>query len=178
MTHQKEESGEERRQENGPQSSQPEVFSQAFRNFVTDPKDVEGLVAYALYKQSINENCERGLPVLSGSERDPGPSTINTYRNAAQTLLQAHTDKILMAEKEGLQQTAIWTKLDEISGNLLTVQTNIISYVDKRTEIKFGVIASVIGWFGSIFITVLIFASINLPNLIANLIDWVKAWAS
>ncbi len=150
------------------------VFSQAFRNFVGDPKDIEGLLAYALYKQSITEDRERGLPVQPGASRNPGPNTIDSLRRAARTLLQEHTDKILAAEKSGLQRTAIWVKLDEVSGNLAALQTNLFSHITARTDIREGVKASVYGWIITLGLTVLIVVVLNLPNWLGRIIDWFK----
>lgn len=155
------------------------AFSQAFRNFVgNDPKDIEGLLAYALYKQSITEDRERGLQVQPGASRNPGTNTIDNLRRAARTLLQEYSSKILEAEKPGLQRTAIWAKLDEVSGNLATLQTNVIAHIDKRTHTWEGVKASVYGWFLSIILTILIVVGFSTPIPLNQIIDWLKSLVS
>ncbi|MGY0833752.1 hypothetical protein [Azospirillum argentinense] len=166
-------------QDGSPAATPPNTFSQAFRNFVGDnPKDIEGLLAYALYKQSITEDRERGLPVQPGASRNPGSNTIDNLRRAARTLLQEYSSKILEAEKPGLQRTAIWAKLDEVSGNLATLQTNIITHVERRTRTWAGVKASVYGWFLSIALTILIVVGFSTPNPVNRIIDWLKAMMS
>jgi hypothetical protein len=144
--------------------SQPEAeggspeptYSRAFNNIVQDKDDVVGLLAYALYKRAIREDAMGGKRP-PGSERNPSETTVETFRSAAQQILGEIVSASLEGAKAELQISAALDAID-------TAESNIQRHVTERTGFMPSLVANVLAWAFTLFITVLIFFALDRPS--------------
>lgn len=72
------------------------VYSCAFEKLVIDGEgDVVGLLAYALFKQSVREAAMAG-EVLPAAQRNPTATSIKAHRDAAEKLLKGDAVSALL----------------------------------------------------------------------------------
>lgn len=157
-----------------PGGTQP--FSLAFDNMVQEPDDTVGLLAYALFKQSIREDAARGVR-SNGATRNPTPTTIEVYRNSAKRRLQDFANKAIEEATPDLQQSAYTNAISTLNANLSTVQANLMSHVDRRTSMWGAIVTNIVATILILAITVLIIQAVYLPNWQADLIEAVKKGA-
>ncbi|BCH62643.1 hypothetical protein RvVAT039_pl12130 (plasmid) [Agrobacterium vitis] len=124
------------------------VYSKAFENMVNGPDDVVGLLAYALYKQTIAEDALQGQHPTS-AQRNPGVVAVALYRSSAEQKLSAFASSVLEDAREGIQQSAIIDKLQEVEGRVK-------SHVSSKTSFGMALFTNVIGWLLTLAITVLV----------------------
>lgn len=148
-------------------------YSKAFENFVKETDDTVGLLAYALFKQTINEDAVRG--VLTESEkRNPGKILVERFRDSAHRKLEEFGSKMVDEARPILQRSAVSEALSGLNDNLESVQANLITCINEKTRIRYGILASLAGWLISIALTILLVTSLYLPNLLNNAIDQTK----
>ena len=138
-------------------------YSKAFANFVETPDDVEGLLAYSLYKRTINERRSLGI-LVSNDQRDPQKHEIEIYKTQAARYLETFGATVIEAERAGIIVEGVQGSTVESTRRL-----DIISKEIKASTGFWwpGVVVGVVAWLISIAITILIvFAA---P-------DWVTAW--
>lgn len=144
--------------------------SRAFEKLVQEPDDIVGLLAYALYKRTINERKAAGHGVLSPKDRDPQGHEISLHRDQAENYLRTFAQTAIEEEK-----SAIWVE------NIKVLSKDILFGVNEaKNDIKVaikrgtgfwwpGVVIGVVAWFLSLIITLVIY--VNTP-------DWLKGVAS
>lgn len=140
-----------------------EEYSKAFINFVEASDDVEGLLAYALYKRTINERRSLGFSESDG-KRDPQKQEIEIYRTQAVRYLETFGATVIEAERANIIAQGVRESTLELSRKLEGLSKEI------RASTGFwwpGVVVGVVAWLISIVLTILVvFAA---P-------DWVTAW--
>ena len=138
-------------------------YSKAFANFVEASDDVEGLLAYALYKRTINERRSLGRPDFN-DQRDPQKHEIEIYRTQAARYLETFGATVIEAERADIIAQGVQESTTELSRRLDGLSRQV------RISTGFwwpGVVIGVVAWLISIVLTILVvFAA---P-------DWVKAW--
>lgn len=115
---------------------------------VNGSDDVVGLLAYALYKQTIAEDALQGQHPTS-AQRNPGNVAVALYRSSAEQKLSAFAASVLEDAREGIQQNAIIDKLEEVEGRLT-------SHVSAKTSFGTALFTNVIGWLLTLAISILV----------------------
>ena len=144
-------------------SANGEGYSRAFANFVEASDDVEGLLAYALYKRTINERRSLGFSD-NDSKRDPQKQEIEIYRTQAARYLETFGATVIEAERANIIAQGVQESTFELGRRLDGLSREI------KVSTGFwwpGVVVGVVAWLISIALTILVvFAA---P-------DWVTAW--
>ena len=144
-------------------SANGEGCSKASINFVDASDDVEGLLAYALCKRTINERRLLGLSDNNGM-RDPQKQEIEIYRTQAARYLETFGATGIEAERANIIAQGVQDSTLELSRKLEGLSG------ETKASTGFwwpGVVVGVVAWLISIALTILVvFAA---P-------DWVTAW--
>lgn len=148
-------------------SNQPSSgYSKAFQSFVEEPDDVVGLLAYALYKSTINERKSSGKSVLLSDDRNPGRREIEIHRNQAETYLRTFARTAIDAERANILLEGINSSAEDIKACLNKLTNDIIGVTKERTGFWWpGVVVGVVAWGISIVFTIIVVYSAP---------DWVK----
>lgn len=148
-------------------SNQPSSgYSKAFQSFVEEPDDVVGLLAYALYKSTINERKSSGKSVLLSDDRNPGQREIEIHRNQAESYLRTFARTAIDAERANILSEGIKSSAEDTKIYLDKLSNKIIETVKERTGFWWpGVIVGIVAWGISIILTVIVVYSAP---------DWVK----
>lgn len=148
--------------------SPPPDYSRAFETLVEDPNDLVGLLAYALYKQTVREAVSVGRPILPPSHRFPAATERAAYRGDAERRLQsfaaAATDEAtpdIIARGVGVAVEAAKIEL---------MQT-----IHRRTHFLSAIGVNLAAWVITLAITVLLLVTVYLPSWQSNLVDRIKA---
>ena len=70
------------------QAQPSSAYSRAFETFVSGQDDLTGLIAYALYKQSLREAALSGRVLPAAAHRAPTLTEVSAYRGDAERRLQ------------------------------------------------------------------------------------------
>lgn len=144
--------------------------SKAFERLVQEPDDIVGLLAYALYKRTINERKAAGHGVLSPKDRDPQGHEISLHRNQAEDYLRTFAQTAIEGEKSTIWIENVKTFSEDVLFGVGEAKKDIEAALKKGTGFWWpGVAIGVVAWFASLFITLIIYA--NTP-------DWLKGVAS
>ena len=123
------------------------------------------MLAYALYKRTINERRSLGQ-LESSDQRDPQKHEIEIYRTQAERYLETFGATVIEAERANIINQGVQESTTELSRKLDGLSRQV------KTSTGFwwpGVVVGVVAWLLSILLTILVvFAA---P-------DWVKAWVS
>ncbi len=138
-------------------------YSKALANFVETPDDVEGLLAYALYKRTINERRSLGISV-SNDQRDPQKHEIEIYRTQAARYLETSGATVIEAERAGIIAEGVQESTFELIRRIDVLPREIKASTGFWWP---GVVVGVVAWLISIVITILIVLAAP---------DWVTAW--
>lgn len=161
-----------RRAERSPELSEsdpPEVdrrYSKAFQNLVGNDQDTVGLLAYALFKQAIREDAERGL--RGGGDRDPSPTVVEAYRQSAERRLEELIRVSLEEATPAIQRSAM---LDALGAT----EASIKGHVSARTGFVSALFTNVLAWIITLAATVLILSVAGRPDPGQTLSDAAKA---
>ena len=134
-------------------------YSKAFENFVKDEDDLEGLLGYALFKESIRQDIKRGAR-QEGSRRDPSPATVTAFREQASNKLQDFAVGAIDEQRDALVEQCREAMLAEIEPMMSERTGELRTYVGQRTNVwtaawvSFG--ASMVAWMLTLAVTVLI----------------------
>lgn len=127
-----------------------------------------GLLAYALYKQTVRESVASGRPPLLPAQRHPAPTERAAYRGDAERRLQnfaaAATDEAtpeIIARGVGVAVDA--------------ARIDLIATINRRTSVWTAIGVNLAAWIITLAITVLLLVAIYLPNWQAALLEHVKA---
>lgn len=82
-----------------------------------------GLLAYALYKQSIREDIARGR-LVDGSSRDPSPTTVNVFRHSADRILQEFAASAIEEARPDFERSSLAAKVDALEARVLPRSTD------------------------------------------------------
>lgn len=138
--------------------SPPPSYSLAFERFVQGDEDLPGLIAYGLYKQSINEKAKAGQPLPTGAQRVPSTTDVKTFREAATRRLQEFAAAAVEEAREDVIQAGI--------GQAVAVaKAEILEKITDRTGMGSAVIANTIAWLLSILITILVVYGASRPGM-------------
>lgn len=154
----------------GPEGADdPKPYSKAFETFVKpeaeDKDDVIGLLAYALYKQSIREDALAGNAIPQ-AQRVPSDTTVQAYRGAARQLITGVIDEAIEVSAPDIQESAL-------RDAVLTAEDSIKAHVDRRTSWKSAVVTNLGAWLISLAIVFLILVLARAPELTRFLADSV-----
>lgn len=129
----------------------PQRYSLAFEKFVDSrdgENDVVGLLAYALFKQSVRETARAGT-AAPGDRRDPSPTTVDAYRGAASQLLTGVIDRAIEEATPEIQQSATLAAIS-------TAGSEIKSHVTQRTSFGSALLTNIIAWLVTLAIAALV----------------------
>lgn len=116
------------------------TYSLAFERLVNGPDDLAGLIAYAVYKQSINEKAKAGQPRPERQDRILSDTDVKTFREAADRRLQDFATSAINEAREDIIAT----------GTGLVIQAakaEIIERVTTRTSVGNAILVSLAGWY-------------------------------
>jgi hypothetical protein len=134
-----------------PPPASPILYSKAFENLVREQDDLEGLLAYALYKQTLHERRQNGMPISSSADRSLASSEISTFRSMARTSLKAFESIVIAREKD-----------DIVKAGALSVTESIKRTINERTavlpSIFIGIVVGIVAWVLSLGITIVVAA--------------------
>jgi len=151
------------------EADDPKLYSKAFETFVKpeaeDKDDVIGLLAYALYKQSIREDAIAGN-AIPHTQRVPSETTVQAYRGAARQLITGVIDEAIEVSAPDIQDSAL-------RDAVLTAEESIKAHVDRRTSWKAAVVTNLGAWLISLAIAFLILVLTRAPELTKFLADTV-----
>lgn len=120
-------------------------YSRAFENLVGDDNDLVGLLAYALFKQSVREAVQQGQ--TSPFSRNPPASVVNTYRLSATRRLEQFAASVVDDQKiELLDSTTVEAVRNAAS--------DIKVHVSQRTNFGSALLTNIIAWLVTLAITV------------------------
>lgn len=136
---------------------QASVF-QSFVNSDGAEDDLEGLVAFALYEKSIREEAA-GRESTSASKRRPSPTTVKTYRGAAQLLLESAISRVLKDIAPALKESAL---LDQIRASEVSIK----AHIDVRNSSKSAIWNNLVAWAIGIALTFLLIVVTQQPDMI------------
>lgn len=137
-------------------------YSKAFESFVEGSDDIVGLLAYALYKQDIQEARREGREPPAPEQRSPGKTEVKAFRGYAERSLEKVIEQA--TETDAPQ----WIEVGREQGRL-TDKAEILGVVRARTNFVTAVLAGILAWLLSIGITILIVYSA--PGWVRNLTD-------
>lgn len=144
--------------------------SRAFEKLVREPDDIVGLLAYALYKRTINERKAAGHGVLSPKDRDPQGYEIALHRDQAENYLRTFAQIAIEGEKTAIWMENVKNLSDDVLLGVNASKRDIEAALRKGTGFWWpGVAIGVVAWFASLFITLIVYASAP---------DWLKGVAS
>lgn len=144
-----------------------QAYSRAFECFTkNDPRDVEGLLAYALYKNAIREKKANGQDVPPAT-RTPVPSEVQTYRSQAQLLLRDFGLAAIQDAERDWQEyrskaeiLAVKTSIESLSIRIPESAKSVIdslgNQIKASTNFRSAVIANLVAWLASLGITALV----------------------
>jgi hypothetical protein len=124
-------------------------YSKAFEQLVDKPGDIRGLVAYALYKQTLRDRRRLGLYVTPSSDRALAPSEIETFRSRAIEILKGFGDVLIAEAQQDIVKTGVLTITDRLKDHI-TARTS------PWSALGWAFIAGVAAWIFSLALTVLI----------------------
>ncbi len=137
-------------------------YSKAFECFVESPDDIIGLLAYALYKQDIQEARREGRDPPASGQRNPGRIEVKAFRSFAERSLE----KVIETATKAAEPQ--WVEAGREQGRLAD-KSEILSLILARTGFLAAVGAGVLSWLLSIGTTVLVVYSA--PGWVRNLTD-------
>lgn len=137
-------------------------YSRAFETFVQGDNDLLGLLAYALYKKSIQEAGIAGKPVPQSGSRDPSEAEKRAYRSLAKDLLDTFG--------ESAQNSARETILDGgLRPDLKILKDEVLAHITGRTAWWPAFIVNLGAWIASIALTVLLAVAVAAPTWVPKL---------
>lgn len=159
--------------------SQPETrsplpapeHSKAFERLVEEPDDIVGLLAYALYKRTLNERKAAGHGVMLAKDRAPQAHEISLYRDQAENYLRAFAQTAIEGEKASLWVETVKTFSDHVDFGIEAARRRIESTVRRGTSVWLGVTVGIVAWLISLAISILIYAMI--PEWLRNVASHV-----
>lgn len=153
-------------------AEQQAPFSKAFDNFIGDnPDDVEGLLAYALYKRTIRDQCRNGISPMASIHRDPPESEMRTYRaSAAQMLSEVMTDYEDQVS-EDWKRSYYEARLGEWKGEIKALIRN-------RTSMVGQIGVNLIAWIITIILSLAVYFAVRtqtIDNLVREQVETAMA---
>lgn len=125
-------------------------FSKAFDNFVSDDQaDLEGLLAYALYKRTVRDQCRQGVAV-DGRLRDPPKSEVDTYRSSAREMIETVLTDYENDVRADLQASHYDQKLEQWKGEIKATIRN-------RTSPAGQIVVNLIAWMITLGISLIVY---------------------
>lgn len=134
------------------------AYSRAFGNFVQSDDDVVGLMAYALFKRGVREEAQRGRVSLGG-DRDPPPTVVEAYRQAAEQRLAGVIQAAIDEARPELQSSAFMDAVEKSTAD-------ISNHITTRTDFKSALFMNLIAWFVTLGLTALIIWLLGKPDIV------------
>lgn len=139
--------------------------SRAFERFVDEDNDVTGLVAYALYKQNIQQRRRAGRTAPDPGERDPAPAELNAYRGQAVRLLDAFGEAAVQRAAPDILRNALLVSQQQATAV-------VVAEVRARTGLVATMLTGLVVWLVTIGLTVLL--ALAEPDWVRNLVEHVS----
>jgi hypothetical protein len=150
-------------------SGGPETkYSRAFETLVEDPNDLVGLVAYALYKQTVREAAATGRLTVQPRHRFPTPTERSAYRGNAERRLQSFA-------AVATQQATPEIMAKGIGSAVEAAKVELLQALERRTSFVNAILSNLVAWIITLAVTVLLIVTIYLPNWQADLLERIKA---
>lgn len=142
-------------------------YSRAFETFVQDRDDLIGLIAYALYKQNMREMAASGRPPLPPPLRVPTPTETDAYRGDAERRLQNFAAEATREATPDIIEHGVTAAINAAAVELTSV-------INRRTSLRAAIAANLVAWIVTAAITIVVIATIYLPNWQADLVERLR----
>lgn len=134
------------------------VYSTAFDRMTQgNPKDILGLVAYALYKRMIRDEVLEGVR-SSGKIKNPSDTTVEFFRDAAFQELQNFAANAIDEATPELQNSAYLERVEIMGANLER-------HISNSTSAGRAIWTNMAGWVITIGFTILAILILRFPDL-------------
>jgi hypothetical protein len=133
------------------------AYSRAFECLVQDANDTVGLLAYALFKQSIREAAQNG-GFIRPLPRELSTTEITTYRHAAESIIGNAVERTLTQNLPEIQQSAA---IETVKAEAVSLR----AHIDARTGFGMALLTNIFAWIVTLAITVLIIWLSGAPDL-------------
>lgn len=128
-----------------------------------------GLLAYALYKQSVREEAVRGATNASAA-RNPTSATVNAFRQAAEQRLTEVVNRAIEGATPDIQAS-------HFSAQLESFTQEVISTVERRTSFGAAIWPNLAAWALTAIATVIIVLLLTFPGMedsVRNRLDGLR----
>lgn len=137
-----------------PQETLRTGFSKAFDNFVkNDSEDIEGLLAYALYKRTVRDQCRQGVAV-DGKVRNPPDSEVETYRASARDMIETLLTDYENDVRPDLQRSYFDEQLERWKGEIKAT-------VRSRTSTSGQILSNLVAWVITLAISLIVYFGVR-----------------
>ena len=140
-----------------PLAPQPTQYSRAFDTLVEDPDDLVGLLAYALYKQTVRESVASGRTPLPPAQRHPAPTERAAYRGDAERRLQNFAAAATEEATPEIIARGVGIAID-------AARIELTDTINRRTSFWTAIGINLAAWIITLAITVLLLLAVYLPN--------------
>ncbi len=145
------------------------TYSRAFERLVNDNEDLVGLLAYAIYKQSVRENALAGQSTTNSQERNLPPAMVGALRQAAEMRLTEAVSLGIQQAIPDIQNAAIIGSINANQTATITApaeeRENIKSHITNRTGFVGAFFVNISAWAAALVVTVLILIYSGSPPL-------------
>lgn len=163
-------------------------YSRAFERFVEDEQDIEGLLAYALYKKSVRSRALDGR-LEDRARRDPSDPELSVYRGAARSLLESFAQAAIIANTPQILDAAEVERLDSLHSALerhtatvasvvvertAALKSELSHHVTARTGYWGAIVTNLAAWLFTIIITAAALIGVSQPNVGARIGDFFR----
>ncbi len=142
--------------------------SRAFDRLIDGPDDIVGLLAYALFKQSVREAAINGNSIDTKS-RDLPEATVIAFRSSAEKIIEQVVGDAITTATPEIQNAATVSRIDAVHSDLIAVigreRTMIETHVTNRTGFIAAFATNVLAWVVSLIIAFLILYLANQPSI-------------
>jgi len=155
-----------------PKNASSSGYNKAFQNFVPEPDDVVGLLAYALYKRTINEQKISGRVAAPPDQRDPQRHEIDVHRTKAEDYLKVFAQTAIDAERADILADGIKDAAEDIKASVMNSANDVKLTVRARTGFWWpGVVVGIVAWIISIIATIVVVYSA--PEWVKSLVEHI-----
>ena len=149
--------------------SSEETYSRAFENIVENSGDVIGLLAYAMFKETVRQDAGRGV-LQDGKSRNPAPGTVDAFRSAAEQRLSEIIRQAIEEATPDIERNATVLAVS-------SAESEIKAHVDRRTSFKTALGSNLVAWLLTLALAaIIIFVSDrkSLDSIIAEKMETMR----
>lgn len=159
--------------------------SRAFERFVKNSDDYSigapdlvGLLAYALYKQTLREEAIEHGWTKPSEQRNPVNSVVKTYRDQAENMLSDFANSAIDTARSEMKDANTISAIIETKGKIsLSIEkssSEIIKEIHRGTNWLTALVINIVGWFASVVVTIIIGVALYSPSWIDKILQALR----